>query len=198
MYAPASVAFWMFLFGRWGSYMFFKDNLERVYASLPLPYRDIAKARLGTGIVLWFSLIGMVLISYMFFTDILLNNKLWAFLFINGLALTVNAFIYVWHDFIFIKPGKYRKAVSYAFYFPVAFLIIGLVYFTTSATFTVFGELQTDLRGYAFTSLSAIVTNTIGLGMTILSYYMYQHRYSYLRSEFGLKSNIRVKSEDIS
>lgn len=198
MYSPISFAFWMFIFGRWGSYMFYKDNLERVHASLPLAFKDIAKSRLLVGIILWFCYLTVVITTYYFFTNVLKSINIWGLVFINGLAIIFNAFIFIWHDFIFIKQSKYRKRIAYIFYFPVAFSAIALIYFSTSATLSVFSGIQTQFRSLFFNSLAGTFANILGIGMTLLSYYMYQNRYSYLVSEFGIKANIKVKTGDIS
>jgi hypothetical protein len=196
-YTTFSIAFWMFFFSRWGYYIFNKDNLERVHASLPLSFKTIAKARLVPGIILWFmflSIVAVTLVSGSYFT----SNTIISILFINGLALSMNAFIFVWHDWVFINPGKLKRIVSYSVYYVITFLIIGIVYLSTSTTFPGIESIQDEFRTYVFTYQSAFITNSLAIVITILSIYTYQRRSSYLKSEFGLKSNIKVKTGDIT
>jgi hypothetical protein len=196
-YSTLAIAFWMFFFARWGYYIFNKDNLERVHASLPLPLNRIAIARVVAGLILWYSFITLTIIALLL-TSSINYSVVRAILFLNGLALTVNSFVFVWHDFVFIKPSKIKKRFAYLFYYIFTFFIISVVYLSTATTFQELSSVQESARDIFFQPVWIITTNGAGLIMLLLNYLMYPIRSSYLQSEFGLKSNIKVKTGDVT
>jgi len=196
-YTTFSIAFWMFFFARWGYFIFNKDNLERVHASLPMPLNKIAMARVIAGIILWLLFLSIVVIVFAL-TSHLTTKMVKSIFFLNGLALTVNSFVFVWHDFIFIKPNKLKKRLSYAFYYIFTFTIIIVVYLTTSSTFDDLIATQNTVRSFFFTYPWILGVNSIAIILIFLNYMMYPIRSSYLHSEFGLRSNIKVKTGDVT
>ena len=78
------------------------------------------------------------------------------------------------------------------------FTVVIVVYLSTSTTLSSLESLQDSIRGNLFTIPWIIATNIMALAFIYLNYYLYPIRSSYLHSEFGLRTNIKVKTGDIT
>ena len=198
-YLLLGVMVYMFLLARWGHYMVYKENLERMYAQLPLSMRTIGLARIASGWILWLGFLCMFAIPFILFPKSLNSNfSIWSIVVINGIVLMLNVSQLIWHDFLFYSRLNRRKFIAYLFYIPLILGLFGIIYILTATTFPGLLQMQHKMQNYFFNPSGALYVNAFGIILTGLSYYLYINRNSYLSSEFGLRSNIKVMSEDIS
>lgn len=190
---------YMFMIGKWGHYIFYKENLERFYAQLPMGLKTISLARIFSGLFLWLIYLTIYLLWYLLFPGRWdAHFSFYSIYTINGIVLMVNVSPLLWHDYLFISHAKRKKLISYIGYFPIVLGMVVLTQLLTSQELPFVYNYQVKSQGFLFSASGAAILNLSGILLSILSYRMYLKRYSYLKSEFGLKMNIRVKDEDIS
>ncbi|MCF8241449.1 MAG: hypothetical protein K9J16_08670 [Melioribacteraceae bacterium] len=198
MYVTLGLAVWISFFGRWGHFMFNRDNIERVQSQLPLKRTDLAKARILIGLLIWAFYLSSYLISVFSSSYERSGFTIWSVITFNGIVVIINVMPLLWHDYIFIGFGKHRKLIAYIFYIPIVIGVIFAIYFTTSLQFEVLLGFQSDMRQELFRPFPALLFNIFGAALTYIGYRLYMMRHHYLTSEFGIRSNIKVKTGDIT
>ncbi len=198
-YTLVAMSVYAFIIARWGHFIIYKDNLERVYAQLPMTKKSVSLARILGGLAVWlFNLSILLLIIYIFRKDISPSFSIWSILSINGLVMILNVSPLIWHDLIFTVRSKHSKVIAYFIYVPFIAAIFITVFLTTTTLLESDSELQSSAQKIIFNFDTAALINLFGLILSFISYKLYLIRNSYLKSEFGLSSNIRVKHGDIN
>lgn len=199
LYAPLGMTVWLFFLARFGHYMVYRDNVERFHAILPVGKKEIAAARILLGIIIWLIFfVTYVILTEIFISDALKQFNYWSLVVMNGAVLCANVLPLIWHDFIFISHGKHNKLVAYLFYIPINVVLILIIYFVSSRMFSPLENVQKISHELFFTPIGSFTLFFLGLVITYISYKLYIRRVSYLHSEFGIKSNIKVKTGDVT
>lgn len=165
---------------------FFKEKRERYLSILPLSIKEVGVSRLLFMGIVWLSLVLLFLIGSSTAQPYWVDNIIWDTLSLTGFIMMINAYIFIHRDLTIRFQDRYQKLILMILYSILIIMgyLVWYLLFTVAIPYFKFleplNQFKKDFPNVSSVAIGAIFFNLCGIGLTVLSIFIFKNRKTYL------------------